>query len=94
VEKQVDVTVQVTPDLVPALRHEAPATERTHDIENTVQAMGASLRPLHPGTADTALSRYFAVNVPDAATAQRVARELLRLDGVEAAYIKPPDALP
>lgn len=89
-----DVTVQVTTDLAPALRHEAPTTEPARAIEETVQAAGASLRPLHPGTADASLSRYFAVDVPDVATAQRVARELLSLDGVEAAYVKPPDALP
>jgi hypothetical protein len=90
----VDLTVQVTPELAPALRHEAPATEQASAIEKTVDAAGLALRPLHPGTADETLSRYFAVEAPDAATAQRVARELLRLDGVEAAYVKPPDALP
>ena len=89
-----DLTVQVTPELAPALRHEAPATERARAIEKTVQAAGLGLRPLHSGTTDATLSRYFAVDVPDAATAQRIAHELLGLDGVEAAYVKPPDALP
>jgi hypothetical protein len=94
VEEPVDLTVQVTADVAPALKHEAPATERASAIEKTVQAAGSALRPLHPGTADETLSRYFALEVPDATSAQRVARELLRLDGVEAAYVKPPDALP
>ena len=51
------------------------------------------VRPLNPGTMDPVLSRYFAVDVPDASVPAMLKR-LRAMLGVDAAYTKPPDALP
>jgi hypothetical protein len=52
------------------------------------------LEPIHPGTEDPELTRYFTVEAPDQATAERVMARLRQSKAVEAAYVKPPDAMP
>jgi hypothetical protein len=49
---------------------------------------------LHPGREDPLLAPYFTVEVPDAATAERVIAGLQNCEAVEAAYLKPPEAMP
>ena len=58
------------------------------------QQLGVVLEPMHHGTADPDLMRYFTVDVPDQATAERVLARLPQSRAVEAAYLKPPDAMP
>jgi hypothetical protein len=54
---------------------------------------GLSLEPLHPGTSDAELSTYFVARV-EGHTAEDVTERLMRVDGVDGAYVKPPAAAP
>ncbi|GJE62049.1 hypothetical protein [Methylobacterium trifolii] len=59
-----------------------------------VSALGCSLRAVHPGTSDPNLRRWFAVSVPDAGQAARLAEALRVRPEVTAAYVKPTDEAP
>jgi hypothetical protein len=54
---------------------------------------GVSLAPLHPGTSDPELAMYFVAQAA-AHTGEDVAERLMRVDGVDSAYIKPSAAPP
>lgn len=64
------------------------------ELRRVVRSVGASIRPLHPGKADASLASYFVVDVRDAARVDTLIPLLLQLPLVDAAYAKPPDALP
>lgn len=70
------------------------AHSEADELARRLQARGLSLKPMHPGVDDPQLASYFLLEVPEEDTAEEVMRELLQLPAVEAAYIKPPDALP
>lgn len=55
---------------------------------------GVALQPMHPGTDDPDLMRFFTVEVPDGASAEQVVARLQEDTEVEAAYLKPPDEMP
>ncbi|MBA2515532.1 MAG: hypothetical protein H0V26_14590 [Solirubrobacterales bacterium] len=55
---------------------------------------GVALRPLHPGVDDPALATFYVADAPDADAAEALRRDLVDLPGVQAAYVKPPDAPP
>ena len=52
------------------------------------------VRPMHPGSPDTALRAWFTIEAPDGAAGEHVLAELRRSPLVAAAYVKPPDAMP
>ena len=52
------------------------------------ERLGAVLRPLHPGTDDPRLSRYFVVVPPESAHAGTVASAFRELPSVAAAYVQ------
>jgi hypothetical protein len=54
---------------------------------------GVDLAPLHPGTEDPELATYFVARVEPQHVEDATAR-LMRLDGVDGAYVKPPAAPP
>jgi len=84
------VTVQLAEDAARAVQaHRAPA-----ELHELADRLGIVFQPLHPGSRDWALMTFFAVEVPDAAGAERVIAALLRSPHVAAAYVKPPDAPP
>lgn len=64
--------------------HAAPLTD----------VAGLPLEPLHPGTADATLARWYRVAVPPGREPAEVARRLLLDPRVGAAYVKPPEAAP
>jgi len=85
--------------IVVMLRADAPsprgASARSGEsAAELVRRLGFRLEPMHPGARDAALRASYTVEVADAATAQQVARALQQHPGVEAAYVKPPDAAP
>jgi len=88
------VTVQATNELARALRQESPATAESREVTEIAGDVGAVLEPLHAGTRDSSLRRYFILQVPDQPTAERVLARLRQVRDVTAAYVKPPDALP
>lgn len=55
--------------------------------------LGAALKPLHSGTDDPALRKYFAAEVSDG-EAEAAAARVRNEPGVEAAYTKPADFPP
>ncbi len=63
-------------------------------IDEMLRDAGTVLRPLHPGSDDPELRRYFtARDVPDAQLSRLLAR-LRAADIVDAAYTKPSEELP
>lgn len=80
------------PQLVVQL--EPTANKLTTSITQAVKAAGGDISPMHPGTGDQALARYYAIDVPDPEAAAELAEKLLRLPHVDAAYVKPDDAPP
>lgn len=71
-------------------RASAANTVERQRILSESGAAGVSLRPLHPGTRDADLARYYVGDVADDAQIQK----LRAIAGVEAAYVKPADELP
>jgi len=64
------------------------------ELRELAAELRVTVRALHPGIQDPSLRRFFTVEVPDAAEAQRVIARLLRSPAIAAAYVKPPEALP
>jgi hypothetical protein len=58
-------------------------------IQDVVARAGSSLAPLHSGTDNPELKRYFFVRAKDFQQAEELAGTLRSLNGVEAAYVKP-----
>lgn len=87
------ITVHVRPDVARALREDVHESEAER-LRAVVREVGATLEPVHPGTTDAELARSFTLDVPDLELAARVAERLRALPSVEAAYVKPADALP
>jgi len=88
------VTVLVQRDSVPALTERQPSSGPARDLLRTADELGVTLEPMHPGVADTELAGYFTVDVPDDELAQQVIARLRACEAIEAAYVKPPEALP
>lgn len=86
-----EISVQVRPDLAPAVQgREAPPVE-VDDLSRRLQELGVGLQPVHPGADDPLLAPYFTVEVPDdEELAARVLAVLEESGAVEAAYVKPP----
>ena len=64
------------------------------ELRRIVRSVGESIRPLHAGNADASLASYFVIDVRDAARVDTLIPLLLQSPLVDAAYAKPPDALP
>jgi hypothetical protein len=88
------VTLQVKINAARKLHKRQYNTRGTKDIADTATHLGVSLEPMHPGTDDPNLVRYFTVQVPDAGTAEQVIKHLQKCKAVEAVYLKPPEAMP
>lgn len=88
------VTIQVSANVARVLRQRAPPTVESQELSETAEELGVVLEPLHPDVEDPRLALYFTVEVPDPATAQEVIARLQHCQAIEAAYVKPPDALP
>jgi hypothetical protein len=88
------VTVLVRSDVAKALQQGSPTTPPARDILQAAQELSVSLAPMHPGVDDPNLSGYFIANAADERAAQRVVERLRSLEAIEAAYVKPPEALP
>ena len=87
------VIVQLAPDLASQLHADTKSPDASADWLRQLADELGSLRPMHPGASDPVLQTYFTVEVPDAAKAQQVISKLLKSRGVQAAYVKPPEAL-
>jgi hypothetical protein len=88
------ITVQLQADVARRLHQREPPAAEWEELNRITKQLGVVLEPMHPGTADPDLIRYFTVEVPDQVTAERVIARLQQSKAVEAAYLKPPDAMP
>jgi hypothetical protein len=70
----------------------APSAEPDR-IRTHANGLGVELEPLHPGTDDPELASYLVARV-DPEGASGVAERLMRIDGVDGAYVKPGGAPP
>ena len=82
------LVVRVSPEVADALRRGEP-TDAAEAIRDAAAAAGVELLPPHPGVDDPVLARWFGARVTDPGAGRRLADQLLALDGVEAAYVKP-----
>jgi hypothetical protein len=88
------ITVQLQADIARRLHQQAPPTTESEELKRITEELDVVLVPIHPMTADPDLTRYFTVDVPDQPTAERVIARIQQSKAVEAAYVKPPDAMP
>ncbi len=88
------ITVQVDPDVAREITRHGPQEKKCAELAKLLQSLSINLVPLHPGTQDDTLRSYFAIDVPDSATAARVVKQLRPCRGIRAAYVKPAEALP
>lgn len=89
-----EVVVQVSPDVAPAVRGGTPSTEPSREIFDAAAELGVVLDPMDPGSAESPLADYFVVMVADPDLAQDIATRFQRCQAIEAAYVKPPAELP
>ena len=93
-ETKMQVIIQVSADVAGALHQKSPSTVESQAIVGALEEAGLILEPMHPNTDDPTLQSFFIVEVHDQETAQQVIDRLQSLDGIEAAYVKPPDEMP
>ena len=88
------ITVLLQADVARRLHRRGQPTTESEELNHITKQLGVALKSIHPGTADPDLTRYFTVEAPDQATAERVIARLRQSKAVEAAYVKPLDAMP
>jgi hypothetical protein len=89
------VVVTVRPEAIEELV--APPEDRSSRAVQAQQAAaryGAELHPIHPGTSDPELARFFVVEVAEDVPTDQVVDDLLACDVIESATAKPPDEPP
>jgi len=89
-----EITLQLKPNVARALANREPLTEDSDELLKTAAELHLSLVPLHPGVEDPQLTTYFTAEVADHAHVQEVISRLRQCHAVEAAYVKPQDAMP
>lgn len=88
------ITIQLEGETAHQLRHRQPPNEVTRELLSVVDELRVELQPIHIGTSDGELAKYFSVDVSDGQMAETVRGTLASCRGVEAAYVKPADELP
>lgn len=66
----------------------------TQGLSRDLQELGIVLQAMHPGVKDPLLASFYLVEVPDRVAAEQMISRLLKLEGIEAAYLKSEDELP
>ena len=85
------VIVRVELKVANELHERSPPTTLSEEPLKIIQALGLRLEPMHPGTVDQDLIKYFIVEVSDSETAYAVIDLLQNVRGIESVYLKPPD---
>ncbi len=88
------VTIHLRPDVARNLQRARPPLPATAELRGVIRELGLELQPLHPDVEDSVLSSQFFVSAPTQEEGAEIAGRLEKLAAVEAAYVKPPDALP
>lgn len=89
-----EVILQLSTELARQVAGAAAGTgddslHRMKDIEKTAVHLGFSLSPIHPGTTDEELARYFTLSGQSPLDTDQLLSTLQNLEGVTAAYTKP-----
>jgi hypothetical protein len=87
------VSIKTTANAAAELLGEKPKSAPIRRLETTVKGAGATLEPMHPDVPDDDLRTYFSAEVEDDRV-EELLDELRGSEGIEGAYVKPPDALP
>jgi len=87
------VIIQIQRDKLARL-HEGEPVTAPEEVRQAVEDFGVALAPVHPGSGDSALASYFTVDVPDQATVEGLLSRLRQFNVIEAAYVKPSEAMP
>jgi hypothetical protein len=93
-ERDIEVSVKLQPEVAEAVDRPEARTPEASAVLGVVEELGVPMQPVHPRHSDPGLRSYYRVEVPDEEAAERVRRALSGLEGVEAAYVQPPDAPP
>jgi len=88
------VIVLVRNDVAASLHQRQLASRESEELLRTAQDLGVVLTPMHPGTDDPNLAKYFVITVPDAVTAERVIARFRQSTAVESVYLKPREEVP
>lgn len=88
------VSVHLRDDVSSDIISKKPRLKESAELQSLVSALGLRIEPLHPGTVDRELARHFFVAAPDEQAAEEAQRKLVAAEGVEAAYVKPPEGPP
>lgn len=88
------VTLKVSPDVARSLRQGGEGAPDPASLMGAVARYDAVLRPQHLRVTDPELARYFTAELTDDSRGASFVDELRHAPGVEAAYVKPPDAPP
>lgn len=88
------ITVQLRADVARLLATRRPLTAEAAELTQILSQFGVTLEPLHPDTDDPELQTHFWINVSEQALAERILQRLHQLKVIQAAYLKPPDAMP
>jgi hypothetical protein len=93
VEIQLDLDTARALHTVSKARARGGASSAADAVQQVAQELGVTVAPVHPGQTHELLAPFFFVDVPDRATAERVAERLQQVKGVEAAWVRPTDEL-
>ena len=88
------IIIQVAETFVSSLQGREPRSPATEELLRTAEQLGITLRPMHEGVQVGALAQYYSAEIPDRDSAQHVISRLQACEAVQAAYMKPPAALP
>jgi len=94
VEIQLDLDAARELHTAAEARARGGASSGADAVQQVAQELGVTVAPVHPGQTHELLAPFFFVDVPDRATAERVAERLQQVKGVGAAWVRPSNELP
>jgi len=89
------VTVITTPEVADILSGNGEASPASEALLETLNELGVTMEPMHPGIEVDTLKVFYTIIVPNIETAQLVINRLLAMpEAIEGAYVTPGDELP
>jgi len=88
------VAVHIAAEAARSLHRLAPENRVSRELREVAGRLGVDLVPLFPGAHDPEAQSQFIVEVPDAQSAERLIRALMKSSATESAYVTPSAELP
>ncbi len=88
-----EIIVKLHPDVALEFQSRRLQSPVATELARVVEALGASLSPLHPGEVDPSLTPFYRLDVGNA-DAERALDALRASGAVDGAYVKPADEPP